>query len=145
MFLHTRISPALLAIFLTGMSIMVSCSYKYLGPQEPEVFHASLCPGETASQAQSHAFSVVLNAMNSRNWHISSIDRVGHEIIAKAKGAEWSRVEVKVKPGGIIRIQRKIEEDLSRQNYKRMIESIDDLKKIYFKKYRCKSGSRNSR
>ena len=120
-----------------------SCSYKYLGPESPEIFYTKSCPDETAGQAQNHAFSVILNAMNSRNWHISSIERDDYEINAKVKGAEWTRVEVKVKPGGIIRIQRKKEGNFSRGNYKYIEKSIEDLKKLYFKKYRCRPKRRN--
>jgi hypothetical protein len=131
--------------FFAGTFCLVSCSYKYLGPEEPEVFYPQPCAGESAQQARSRAFSVILNAMNARNWHISTIDRMDFEIDARVKGAEWTRVEVKVKPGGVIRIQRKLEEDLSRSHYRFMEESIADLKKLFYKKYRCRSGRRNRR
>ena len=145
MFSNYRIGLLFLSAALAGMFFLLSCTYKYLGPQAPETFHAPLCPDETESQAQLYAFRVILNAMNARNWHISSIDRHDFEIHAQPKGADWSRVEVKVKPGGIISVQRKIEKNLSRRNYERMKEAIDDLKKLYFKLYRCKSGGRHSR
>jgi hypothetical protein len=145
MLLGPGFKPLTFIIILSGTLCLYSCSYKYLGPEEPEIIYSQPCPQETAQRAQSHAFLVILNAMNSRNWHISSVDREEHEIIAQAKGARWSRVEVKVKPRGVIRIQRKQEENFSRSHYRFMEKSIEDLKKLFFKKYRCRSGRRNPR